>query len=98
MESKHFGPNVISFQLVMGKRRWYIVEYYLAPDGTLTTEIVVAALKERPRGAKLLVVGDFNINLAEPEVYRRGEDIALAMVREELEDMLAHFLLCRRSW
>ena len=44
---------------------------YLAPDDTLTIESVVAALKERPVGAKLLVAGDFNANLAEPEGDRR---------------------------
>ena len=67
-----FGPNVVGFQLATGGRRWYIVGCYLALDDTLTIESVVAALKERPRGAKLLVAGDFNTNLAEPERYRRG--------------------------
>ena len=52
----------------------------------------------RPRGTKLLVAGDFNINLAEPEGDRRGENIAAAMAIEGLEDMSAHFLLGRRSW
>ena len=71
---------------------------YLAPDDTLTIESVVATLKERPRGAKLLVVGDFNVNLAEPEGDWRVEDIAAAMATEGLEDMSAHFLPRRRSW
>ena len=56
---QQFVPNVVSFQLATGARRWYIVGCYLAPDDTLTIESVVAALKERPRGSKLLVVGDF---------------------------------------
>ena len=49
-----------------------MVGYCLSPDDTSTIESFVAALKERPRGAKLLVVGDFNINLVEPEVDWRG--------------------------
>ena len=53
--------------------------YYLAPNDTLKIESVVAAIKETPMGAKLLVAGDFNANLAEPEGYRKGEDIATAM-------------------
>ena len=57
---------------------------YLAPDETLTVENVVAALKECPRGAELLVTGDFNVNLAEPEGDRRGDDIAVAMATEGL--------------
>ena len=67
-----FGPNVIGFQLVTVARRWYIVGCYLAPDDTSTIERVIATLKERPKGAKLLVVGDLNANVAEPEGDRRG--------------------------
>ena len=65
---------------------------YLAPDDTWTIDSVVFALKECPRGAKLLVAGDFNVNLAKPEGDRRGEDIAAAMATEGLEDMSEHFL------
>ena len=76
---QQFGPNIVGFQLATEERRWYIVGCYLAPDDTSTIESVVAALKERPRGAKLLVVGYFNVNLAEPEGGRReagGERIS----------------------
>ena len=52
---------------------------YLAPDDTSTIESVVAALKERPRGPKILVAGDFNVNLSYPEGDRKGEDIAAAI-------------------
>ena len=56
MESvQKVGPNIIGFQLVTGARRLYIVECYLAPDDTLTIERFVKALKEIPKGAKLLV-------------------------------------------
>ena len=44
------------------------------------------------------MVGVFNVNLEESEGYRRGEDIATAMVTEVLEDMSAHFLPLQRSW
>ena len=70
---------------------------YISPDNTSTIANVVAALKERPRGAKLLMAGDFNVNLGDPEEDRRGEDIAATMATEVLEDMLAHFLPRRRS-
>ena len=42
-----------------------------------------------------MVTGDFNVNLADLEGDRRGEDIAAAMATEVLEDMSAHF---QRSW
>ena len=93
-----FGPSVIGFQLEAGARWWCIVGCYLAPDDTSTIDSVVARLKERPMGAELLVAGDFNANLAEPEGDQRGEDIAAAMATEGLEDMLSHFLPRRRSW
>ena len=54
---QQFGPNVVGFQLATGERCWYIVGCYLVPDDTSTIECVVAALKERPRSAKLLVAG-----------------------------------------
>ena len=85
------------YQLATGERRCYIVGCYLAPDDTLMTESVVAALKEPPRGAELLVAGDFNVNLSETEGDRRGEDITADMATEGLEDMSAHFLPCRNS-
>ena len=95
---QQFGPNVIGLQLVMGARRWYIMGCYLAPDDTLTIERVVEALKERPKGAELMVAGDMNANLANPEGDQRGEDIAAALATEVLEDMSAHFLPRWRPW
>ena len=74
-----FGTNIVGFQLATGERRWYIVGGYLAPVNTSKIESVVAALKERPRGAELLAAGEFNVNLSEPEGDRRGEDIAAAI-------------------
>ena len=63
---QNFGQNVIGFQLATGARRWYIVGFSLAPDNTSTIERVVEAIRERPKGAELLVARDLNINLADP--------------------------------
>ena len=38
----------------------------------MTIDNIVAVLKERPQGAKLLVAGDFNVELADPEGDWRG--------------------------
>ena len=95
---QQFRPNVVSFQLATGGRRWYIVGCYLAPEDTSRIESVVSALKERPRGSELLVAVDFNTNLEDPEGYRRGEDIAAALATDGLEDMSAHFLPQRSPW
>ena len=64
---QQFGPNVIRCQLSKGVLQWYIIGCYLAPENALTINIVVAALKERPQGSKLLVVGYFNDYLEKPE-------------------------------
>ena len=60
--------------------------------------IVVEALEEHPKGAELLVAGDMNANLVEPEGDRRGEYITGALAEEGLKDMLAQFLPRRRPW
>ena len=95
---RKFGHNVVGFQLATGERRWYIIGCYLSPDDTLTIESVVAALKEQPRGAALMVAGDLNTTLTEPENDWRGTEIAAALTEERLEDMAAHFLTRQRKW
>ena len=89
---QNFGPNVDRFQMTMGERQCYIVKFHLAPYNNFTIESVAEALKEHPRGAELLVAGDLNINLSEPEGYWRNEDIAEALTTAGIKDMSAHFL------
>ena len=95
---QQFRPNIVGLQLVTRERKWYIIGCYLAPNDTLMIESVVAALKERPWGAKLLVVGYLNISMEEPEGYRREEEIAAALTMAGIEDMSAHFLPRRHPW
>ena len=33
---REYGPNVLSFEVATGARRWYIIGCYLAPDDILT--------------------------------------------------------------
>ena len=93
-----FGPNVIRFQLATGARQWYILGVYLAPKDTTTMERVSEAIQSKPRGAELLVPGDFNVDLASPEGDRRAEDIATSLATEGLEDMARHFLPRESRW
>ena len=60
---REYGPNVTSFKLETGSRRWCIIGCYLAPDDTSTIERVVDALRDRPKGTVLVVVGDRNTDL-----------------------------------
>ena len=74
-----YGPNVLSFEVATGARRWYIIGCYLAPDDAETIEQVVTALGDRPKGTALIVVGDLSTDLGDTENNRRGSEIAAAM-------------------
>ena len=66
-----FDTNDIGFQISRDERLWYIIGCYLAPDDTLTINSFVAALKELPQGLEMLVAGDLNADLEEPEGDQR---------------------------
>ena len=59
-EVRPYGPNVLSFEVVTGRRRWYIIRCYLAPDDARTIEQVALHIShicvEVPRHYKF---GDF---------------------------------------
>ena len=97
-EVRTYGPNVISFEVVTGQRRWYIIGCYIAPDDARTIERVVTALGDQPRGTALIVAGDFNTDLGEMASDGRGTEIAAAITEAGLEDMTAHFLPRKRRW
>ena len=46
----------------------------------MTIDISVASIKERSWGAELLMAGDLNVNLMEPEVDRREVEIAAVLI------------------
>ena len=75
---REYGPNVLSFKVVTGRRRWYIIGCYIAPDDARTIERVVTALGDQSRGTALIVAGDFSTDLGEMASNGRGTDIAVA--------------------
>ena len=93
---ERFGPNVMGFQVATGEQRWYIVGAYVAPEDQATRETVVAAIGRQPRGAELMVAGDFNADITAPEGNRRAENIAMDLATAGLEDMAQHFMPRRR--
>ena len=97
-EVREYGPNVISFEVATGGRRWYIIRCYLAPDDARTIERVVTALGDQPRGTTLVVAGDFNTDLGETASDGRGTEITAALTEAGVEDMTAHFLPRKRPW
>ena len=95
---RDYGPNVLSFEVATGGRRWYIIRCYLAPEDDRTIERVVTALGDQPRGTALLVAGDFNTDLGETTSDGRGTEIAAALTEAGVEEMMAHFLPRKRPW
>ncbi len=66
-ESKICGPNVLSFKLVTGKTRFYVVGAYLPPSDPGTALMhVKQAWKECPNGCKPILLGDLNANILFP--------------------------------
>ena len=84
--------NVISFQMVTGRRRWNVIGCYIAPINASIIEVVAATIRDQPYGAKLLMSGDLNANLQEPEVTPQVEAIANELMVVGLMDMGLYFL------
>ena len=97
-ELRLHGPNVASFQLAPRGKMWYVVRCYISPDDDLTIEAVVAATSQKPCGADLLVIGNFNADLESPEKNVRDEESDAALNTTGLEDMGAHFFPRRKPW
>ena len=55
-------------------------------------ERVVAAIGKKPRGAELMVAGNFNADIKAPEGNWRAENIATDIATAGLEDMAQHIM------
>ena len=95
---REYGPNVMSFKVATGARRWYIIGCYLAPNDTSTIERVVTALRDRPKHTALVVAGDLNTDLEDAENDQRGTEIAAATKEAGAEDMTTQFIPRKRRW
>jgi hypothetical protein len=73
---KH-GPNVISFELVMGQRRIPVVGACIPPADLSTVEHVNQAMERFPERDPLLL-GDLNVDLASPV---DGRDVEIVFGR-----------------
>ena len=71
---------------------------YLDPDDATSIERITEAMSHRPCKAALLVVGDLNANITDPEGNGRDKEITAALLGAGLENMSRHFLSCRTSW
>ena len=97
---RQFRENIVACQMATGDRWWYIVGCYLAPgdDTTIWDAEAEAAMAERPRGAELIVAGDFNVDLENTGGRGRYEEITAAVATAFLEDLAGNLLLQRQVW
>ena len=93
-----FGQKLLASRWQQGSSDGTSSDVTSPPNDTLSVESVVAALKERLRGAEMLVAGDLNVKISGLEGDRRGEEVMAALTTERLEDMLYHIFLRRLPW
>ncbi len=89
-EAEMWGPNVLSFQLILGATRWYIVGCYIPPTNLTTLTHVNEAWRACPKGCHPILLGDLNLNLAVP-CNKRDDTIANQVDAMALTDMSNHF-------
>jgi exonuclease III len=94
-EWKFWSPHVLSFRLITGEFKFWVVGCYIPPTSLAELEFVRKACDAQPKGFKPLLIGDFNIDLDSPR-DTRDEEIAEEIDFRELECLSAHFLQRRR--
>jgi hypothetical protein len=89
------GPNVISCIFVHGTQRSPLIGVYLPPSNLDDLPFLTTALDRFPNQTPILL-GDLNVNLADP-IGDRNQEVAALMAAYGLEDMLPNYLQ-RRSF
>ena len=91
-EAKARGPNVITFELMTGSDRYYVVGCYIPPSDVTGTTIatIEQAMAEMPKGCIPLIIGDLNVDLANPR-DDRDEVVSEAMDALDVSCLTWHF-------
>ena len=61
------SPNLLTFQLVTGEERYFVMGAYIPPADTTGVDDLRTAWAARPTNCKPLLLGDFNINFQNPQ-------------------------------
>ena len=90
------SPNVLTFQLVTGGVRFYVMGAYIPPADTTGVDDLRAAWDKCPANCHPLLLGDLNINFGSPRSER--EEIIVDLLDEiGLADISRKFLQCWRD-
>ena len=86
------GPNVVTFQVVTGDCRYYVVGVYIPPNCHLGVDEIWAALEACPAGCTPIVLGDLNANVGFPR-DEREETIVDLLDKYNVTDLSRRFML-----
>ncbi len=74
------SPNVLTFQLVMGGVRFFVMGACIPPADTTRVDDIRDAWDKCPANYKPLLIGDLNINFGSPRSER--EEIIVDLLKE----------------
>ena len=96
--TKIVTPNLITFQLVMGDKRYYIIGIYIPPNNTEGGNNLRAAWEACTANCHPIVMGDLNIHVRNPRSDQEA-DIANLLDKINLIDTSLNFTLrrCRQQ-
>ena len=80
-----FGPNLVSFTVTSGKKRWYVVGAYVPPNNFLAVQRITYELAFGTEGLGKMLVGDLNACLSNPR-NQREEHLATVIAGHFLTD------------
>ena len=75
--TKIVTPNLITFQLVTGDQRYYVIGIYIPPNDTEGGHDLRAAWEACPADCHPIVMGDLNINVGNPRDDREADIVDL---------------------
>jgi hypothetical protein len=84
-------PNLISFQLVMGNERYYVMGIYIPPNFTTGVDDLRVAWEARPTDCTPLVIGDLNIWFEDP-ANNRADAIVNLLEEINITNLSCKFL------
>jgi hypothetical protein len=85
------SPNLLTFQLVTGEDRYFVMGVYIPPADTTGVDNLCVAWASRPTNWKPLLLGDFNIDLGTPRTERE-EIIADFLGKINVTDMSRKYI------
>ena len=91
---KLIGPNILSFELVSGRRRWRFIGVYIPPseDNGLTLQQLESVLDDSVSlSYPVVVAGDINVDLLRAERSPRDIVISTVLMTAGLTDMCGQF-------